>query len=723
MLVGSSIACRDLGNEINFQNCPYCHDDKNDLTNKYKLYANMNKGTYFCQRCNSSGPIAKLGSDLFGIKIKDHSSNNDDKEVDDSKILFLQKQFNESKLLNDEISNPASAYFDNRGLVIPNSPEIRFCAGVDYYDSEKNFRGKHPAIVSRLRDANKNHVCSHYVFIDNKGSKITFNPVKKLAGKAKGATLILNGLNFQEIAVAEGLETALAIHQATGLTTYVCFSANGVKDFCCPSEVTKLHIFADQDASRTGERVSKILAKRESSKKRQVFVHIPDKALLNGSKSVDFLDLLNSNQDIKKFLLATPEFNPKVDDWPAPIQKMAITGVVERYLNLIMPSTEADQNALIIQFLVFFGNYLGRLVKVVNGPIEQYANLFTVIVGETAKGRKGTGLNEIKRLAKTSMLEYYNDGFKSGATSGEGIIFHVRDEVRTKQTDPETGEEVEVIKDAGVPDKRKIFCESEFQQILSSSSRGGNNLSSTLRSAWDGEPLETASKNNPCRSLSHSISMIGQITKEELRHSFTSNDMANGFANRILWTLSRRSKMIANPEAINKIALGEIGFELIRLSSFAADTKEIHFSQEARMIWENMYLELDNQLTESTYGKVISRNIPLVYRISLLYAVIDESKTVEPKHLYSAKAVWDYCLNSAFFIFGDLEGTPAQRKILNALLETENGLTKSQIMDVFGRHKSSTNIDDELEGLRGRGLIDCSVEATGGRNATRWFML
>ena len=89
MLVGSSIACRDLGNEINFQNCPYCHDDKNDLTNKYKLYANMNKGTYFCQRCNSSGPIAKLGSDLFGIKIKDHSSNNDDKEVDDSKILFL----------------------------------------------------------------------------------------------------------------------------------------------------------------------------------------------------------------------------------------------------------------------------------------------------------------------------------------------------------------------------------------------------------------------------------------------------------------------------------------------------------------------------------------------------------------------------------------------------------------------------------------------------------
>lgn len=722
-LIASNISCYESGSEMIFKHCPYCPDDKNDLSNQSKLYANLAKGTFYCHRCEEKGTITKLQNDLFGKQLSSKYSENDTNEMYDSKTLHLQKQFNESLPLTSDLANLARTYFDNRGLMVPDSSDIRYNSKLDYYDSDGNFKGKFPAIISRLKDMDGNHVCNHTIYLDNQGNKTSFNPAKKLHGKAKGSSLILNGLSKDEIAVVEGLETGLAVYQATGLTTYVCFSANGVKDFPCPAHALKLHIFADQDASRTGERVAKLLAKREFSKKREVFIHLPDKNWLNGTKSIDFLDLLNKNYDINNYLKDTPAFNPKVDDWPVPINKLAITGIIKKFLNLIMPSTEADQNAVIIQLLVFFGNYLGRTVKVVNGPIEQYANLFTVIVGETSKGRKGTGLAEIKRLVKTSMENYYNDCFISGATSGEGIIFHVRDEVREKEEDSKTGEVVEVIKDRGVADKRKIFCESEFQQVLSAAGRNGNNLSSTLRSAWDGEPLETASKSNPCKSISHSISMVGQITKEELRHSFTSNDMSNGFANRILWALSKRSKMIANPEAINKVELELIGSELLQLACFAMQTKEIHFSNDSRLVWESMYLELDNQLTEGAYGKVISRNIPLVYRLSLIYAVLDQSKTVEPRHLYSAKAVWDYCLNSAFFIFGDLEGTPVQRKILTALSDAENGLTKSQIMDVFGRHKSSTNIDYELDELRNRGLIDSTVETTGGRNATRWFML
>jgi hypothetical protein len=57
---------------------------------------------------------------------------------------------------------------------------------------------------------------------------------------------------------------------------------------------------------------------------------------------------------------------------------------------LIKPQTEADPAALMFQFLTAAGNALGNNAWAQVERSRHYPNLFSLIVGATAKARKGT---------------------------------------------------------------------------------------------------------------------------------------------------------------------------------------------------------------------------------------------------------------------------------------------------------------------------------------------
>jgi len=58
--------------------------------------------------------------------------------------------------------------------------------------------------------------------------------------------------------------------------------------------------------------------------------------------------------------------------------------------------------------------------------------------------------------------------------------------------------------------------QSEFFGALQVMRREGNTLSVVLRDAWDRDFLASMTKNSPGRSTNPHISIIGNITKEEL---------------------------------------------------------------------------------------------------------------------------------------------------------------------------------------------------------------
>lgn len=93
-------------------------------------------------------------------------------------------------------------------------------------------------------------------------------------------------------------------------------------------------------------------------------------------------------------------------------------------------------------------------------------------------------------------------------------------------------------------DHRLMVVEPEFASTFKVAGRETNTLSPVIRQAWDTGTLRTLTRNNPLTAEGAHISIVGHITAEELKRHLTSTEAANGFGNRFIWMLVRRSKKL-----------------------------------------------------------------------------------------------------------------------------------------------------------------------------------
>ena len=84
--------------------------------------------------------------------------------------------------------------------------------------------------------------------------------------------------------------------------------------------------------------------------------------------------------------------------WPDPLEEEAYYGLAGEVVRTIEPHSEADPAALLVQFLVAFGNAVGRGPHFQVEADKHATNIFALVVGETSKARKGTSLGHILRL-------------------------------------------------------------------------------------------------------------------------------------------------------------------------------------------------------------------------------------------------------------------------------------------------------------------------------------
>lgn len=85
------------------------------------------------------------------------------------------------------------------------------------------------------------------------------------------------------------------------------------------------------------------------------------------------------------------------DLWPT-LDERAIRGVIGDLVRAIEPHSEADVVALLIQGLIAFGSTLNRSAYFAADADRHHMNLNAVLVGETAKGRKGTSWGYVRRV-------------------------------------------------------------------------------------------------------------------------------------------------------------------------------------------------------------------------------------------------------------------------------------------------------------------------------------
>jgi hypothetical protein len=402
-----------------------------------------------------------------------------------------------------------------------------------------------------------------------------------------------------------------------------------------------------------------------------------------------------------------------LDRWPQ-IRDEAFHGVAGEVVALVDPHTEADPAAILVQFLVAFSNMVGRLPYFQVSGTRHHLNLFATLVGPTAAGRKGTSWDVVTWLLKLLDDEWAGDRIQGGLVSGEGLIHHVRD-ASPGGKNP----------DEGVQDKRLLIVETELSRTLKAMNREHNTLSDVLRQAWDHGQLRTLGKNSPAKATDAYISIIGHVTAADIRTHLTETDSANGFANRFLWPVVRRSKSLPEGGELESVNWTGIVNRLRDLTDQARLRGQHRYRRDAtaRKMWAAVYESLSAG-KPGLLGAVISRAEAQVMRLACTYAMLDGSPEVRGPHLIAAVALWDFCEASARFVFGDSLGDPDAEKLLDALRIATEGLTRNQIYDdVFARHKKRDEIVKLLSNLLTAGLIHRRSQAsTGGRPAELWLI-
>jgi hypothetical protein len=116
-----------------------------------------------------------------------------------------------------------------------------------------------------------------------------------------------------------------------------------------------------------------------------------------------------------------PNPAPVPDGWPRPLGQDAMYGLVGCIVAAICPGSECDPAALVLSFLVAFGNEIGRAAHFTVERTYHALNLFVLLVGLSSRGRKGTAQGYIDNLFSRVTLNWAENRVQSGLSSGEGI--------------------------------------------------------------------------------------------------------------------------------------------------------------------------------------------------------------------------------------------------------------------------------------------------------------
>jgi hypothetical protein len=387
--------------------------------------------------------------------------------------------------------------------------------------------------------------------------------------------------------------------------------------------------------------------------------------------------------------------------WPV-LDSVAYLGLPGDVVRAIEPHTEADPVAILVQYLAAAGNAIGR------GPYysvegdRHCTNVFVTLVGETAKGRKGTSWSRVRQIIEIADPQWTTERVHGGLSSGEGVIWAVRDPIMgwDREGRVASARRVEVQIDSGIVDKRLFILEQEFAGALTVMRRQGNILSRIIRDAWDRGNLATLTKDSPTRATGAHISIVGHITANELRSSLDRISMSNGYANRFLWLMVRRGRVLPFGGMLDGQVICELGLRTRAAITAARQVGCVMWTAAAREAWARVYASLSAG-QPGLLGAILARAEAQTIRLAVLYTLLDERREIGIEHLQAALAVWEYAEASAFFIWGDSLGDPVTDEILRALRKAgETGMTRTEIRDLFGRNATATRIRLAQRSLR-----------------------
>lgn len=246
--------------------CPVCGG-----TDRFRYDDKGGRGTFFCSGCGAGDGMkllmnyrgcdfheaAKFVEAFLGdlpveaiTRPKRDASAEEAAEREATKAK-LQKTWDIAKVVKK--GDPVWKYLSlTRKLSLDKVPAVlRFHSRFPYYEGEgkeQKYVGHFPMMLAKVQGPDGKPVGLHRTYLTQDGAKAPVGKIKKLMkslGCTGGAIRLFPCSTM--LAVAEGIETALAVHEITGQPCWATISSTIMESFVPPPGVTTVTIYADND--------------------------------------------------------------------------------------------------------------------------------------------------------------------------------------------------------------------------------------------------------------------------------------------------------------------------------------------------------------------------------------------------------------------------------------------------------------------------------------------
>ncbi len=214
----------------------------------------------------------------------------------------LNRVWNESLDLAHRDAEPARLYLARRGIAIRQPETLRFHSSLAYFEERREL-GTFPVMLAMVQGPEGKAITIHRTYLTKDGFKAPVESPKKLMRFPKQRKLTGGAIRLvapgEVLALAEGLETALAVMEGMKMPVWCAVNAHLLENFVPPSGLRQILVFADKDRPSAqhprghGQEAAKQLVQRLWEMGIQASAIVPAGDIPAGQKSLDWLDILN----------------------------------------------------------------------------------------------------------------------------------------------------------------------------------------------------------------------------------------------------------------------------------------------------------------------------------------------------------------------------------------------------------------------------------------------
>lgn len=243
--------------------CPKCGG-----RDRFRFDNKEGRGTYFCNQCGA-GDGVQLIMLVYGLsfrqaadRIREFIATSTEERPkrtpsQEQRVEGLRSIWAATQPISPE--DDAGRYLISRGIEPPFSKALRFAPKIRVTGEKVKTLA---AMIALVRDPDGEPLTLHRTYLhDGRKAEIS-SPRRLMPGETPHGSYIELFPAAEEMGVAEGIETALAVERQFGIPCWSLISAKGLEAFTPPPIVKRLRIFGDHDLKFAGQAAAYALAHR-----------------------------------------------------------------------------------------------------------------------------------------------------------------------------------------------------------------------------------------------------------------------------------------------------------------------------------------------------------------------------------------------------------------------------------------------------------------------------